>query len=397
MFLHIQLSPSAIRWIAVCDRLASGVGGVIGTLSSVAVKASQIAKGVFTGVLPHAVDYFFWSTTRAALPTRFFLPLIAGNYLLHQGDAKLTKLVLFSGMVVKFMPPEFIPYQATAQVALEVVALIAESFGGVRALLYAKRQLSRARAAETDTAARVSSYVSGALVMTMGVVSLGSAAKRSIHLFQGCQRFGTLDTTEQDFVLRNQAIPLLAGEKSCRAVIISGDESNLPDDPFTSPTYHQLIYENCETRGYKINSSEQLCEVLSQSTLLPTEASIDLLSLFGHSTARETYLGPTYRFTGNAMEMECLRKYLSQEAQVVLSGCNTADARSYQSGVKKTLTSQLSKGLPDRLITGFTSQFFVLWTRAVYSERRLHIQSYNFFEGSFNCVSYLNGQEIQEH
>ncbi len=311
---------------------------------------------------------------------------------MHKGDSRLTKLVLFGGMVVKFMPPEFIPYQATAQIACEVITLIAVSFSGIRAILDAKRKLSVAR--EGDTAVMVSNYVSGALVMTMGVFSLGSAAHRSVHLFQGIQIFQTLDPTEQDIVLRNQAILLLGGQKSCRAVIISGDQSGPTDTQFIAPTYHQLIYENCETKGYKINSSEQLCEVLSQSTRLPFKASVDVLSLFGHSTPREMYLGPEYQFTGNAVELECLRKYLSQGAQVVLSGCNTADARSYQGGIKETLTSKLSSSLPEKLITGFNSQLLVLWTRAIYSGERLHIQAYNFYEGSFNCVSYLNGKEV---
>ncbi|MDP1836707.1 MAG: hypothetical protein Q8K75_12380 [Chlamydiales bacterium] len=200
----------------------------------------------------------------------------------------------------------------------------------------------------------------------------------------GYQNFQLLDAEQQEAVLKFRSLHTLADQKACKAVVFEA----MPTDMASRIPWKvtEVIYQNCDTQVYHVNSPASFCEALEHSTRL-FQQPINILSLQGHANSMVQDLG--YLFFGRK-ELPCMDQHLARDAQVLSLGCNT---NTKLTDVSIPLATFLANSLPGRSVLGISSY---LNTGLAYSSfNGQKIDFYHWFplqEGDFGsgCLeSYL--------
>lgn len=343
----------------------SVIGKVVG-------KTVEVGKGVFQGVAPHLVSMSPMYLSRMTNMRIFSgLGLLVGAVLQLQPheswlDTAAAGVLMATNLIGTADFFGFTPLETEYRVAVDGLLLLVTAIGSSRAIYEGTNRMFSSWSAEgRSTTSKVSDFVSGAILTTLGTVGIGNSLQTSARLVSGIKTLQKLDHVQKKGVLKYRAIDSLGGEKSCKAVIIDGDPR-----PHSYP-FSEELYKYCETRKYRVESPAQFCAALGDAKSSFGD-SISVLSLQGHSNQDVFVLD--YYFRGGGEEISCMKETLSSDAQIFLLGCNVATPKP-NGGI--TLTEKISKSLPGKEITGFSAVYNPFITTSSYSNGRFQHNSHS--------------------
>lgn len=320
-------------------------------------QTGKVGEGVICGVAPHLINMSSWYLSRMTNMRVFSIIglLSAVDSQLHSHkswwDTANAGVLIATNTIAVADLFGLTPLETEYRIAVDSLLLLATVIGSTRAISEGTRRMfSSWNAESTKTTFKVARFVSGAILTTLGVVGIGNSFQVGTQLIRGVKIFQTLDPFQKKGILKHRAVHTLSGEKSCNAVIFNDvgklkELSDIVPNPFS-----ESLYEHCETRTYSVESPGEFCEALIEAKDSFCD-SIDVLSLDGHANTFSLILGKAYSFLADQQEINCMKDVLSSNAQIFLTGCNTATP-SYQN---LTLTEKVSIGLPGRDVNGFSS------------------------------------------
>jgi len=223
---------------------------------------------------------------------------------------------------------------------------------------------------------KVSRVVLGLFSVGIGVAGSITTIKTAKKLLDGLKVYQTLDETQKFYALKYQGLTSLGQVKTQKAIIINGVDSEWaePDNYYSDNTPDveaYVIYQNYETRVYKVTSTEDFSAIFDRATK-DMGGKLDLVCLDGHSNPMSIDLNKEYTFRANPLEIETIQRNIKHDGEVLLWGCNTAK---YSMGIA-SITEKISKMLPSNKITGFSEKLYPSSSWAWY-EGKLRINAWN--------------------
>lgn len=237
--------------------------------------------------------------------------------------------------------------------------------------------------------------VTKTVLSTLGMAGLSSIALRIKNLALGLIAYQSLDSEQQHFVVKHRSVEFLPGQPgNCRAVVIDGASSewgNKKDD-VTNPII-QTLYRNCDVRTYRINpdANTPVCDAVEKGKKA-LEGPLDILMIHGHGNEEEIVLSNRHIFTGSQESVVCLKNHLQPDAQMILSGCNTATGTN-------SLAEKVSRHIEGIEVVGFSSYLNPLLTASSLSEKKLGfwnfipMDSHNNLVLGNNVRTFVTGQQ----
>lgn len=226
------------------------------------------------------------------------------------------------------------------------------------------------------TSEKVSRVVLGLFSVGLGVVGSIAIVKTVKKVHDGLKVYQTLDETQKFYALKYQGLTSLGQVKTQKAIIINGVDSEWaePDNYYfdnTPDVEAYVIYQNYETRVYKVTSTEDFSAIFDRATK-DMGGKLDLVCLDGHSNPMSMDLNKEYTFRANPLEIETIQRNIKHDGEVLLWGCNTAK---YSMGIA-SITEKISKMLPSNKITGFSEKLYPSSSWACY-EGKLRVNAWN--------------------
>ncbi len=360
----------------ICESIYNGINYIKNAIpedsyvGNIVWKTAEIAKGVFYGTVPHLINM---SPLYLSKVTNF--RIFSYHLLLYKiYDEVTSQENLFDTAIsVGAIAPDiiavmdmfgFIPLEMEYRLTVDSILIMTSAVRSGFAIYEGLTQINSSLSAE-DTTSRVSHFVSGTILTTLGTKSLRSCFNVSLDTLHSLGKLNAMDSQEKLHILKNRAISTLGKEKPCTAVIIDGDfhsDSFLNFQPYPMG---EFLYETCETRTYVVENSEQFCDALKNANNY-FDKPIDVISLQGHANATVHRIGKDYYFRAGQQEVECLSKATSPEAQIFLLGCSTAPS----------LTDKLSNALPGKEVNGYRSVYNSMSTTSHYIDGKFHHDHY---------------------
>lgn len=354
-------------------------------IAYVSEKVAQVATGVICGAAPHLLSVAPLYAARAvALRDRVIhttVPIAPLVYMRIKWDCGTLTTRDIVRQTLPFMINLVViadhcleePPAKELRIALDALCLLTTAIGSVRAIRCGLRQLRFER--ESGAPRRLSSMVSGVVQVTIGTLGVASVSRATLGAMRDTRTlyrtFG-LDWPQWKAAMRHDALAVLNGSKTCRAVILDGHHAG--SGYWASRPYPitKEIYRHCYTRGYVVENSRQFCEALREAQTI-LGAHLDLVSLQGHASPYSLTLAERYGFTANATETSCMAKVLSRDAQVLALGCNTA----VDTGEAYSLAKRLWKALPGREVLGTADYYVPTWSVTRFLDNRFeHLAFY---------------------
>lgn len=226
-----------------------------------------------------------------------------------------------------------------------------------------------------DPCLRVSLMISGLILSLFGLLGMNSSVQGIEQLRKGYIIAQSLDSTQQQGVLKHNSLHTLGHEKNCTAAIIDGVSPKWGKfaDEIPFPT-NELIAKTCETRFYRIDSDEQFTAAIYDAADY-FKRPIDVISLSGHANNNILKLGPNYYWMSSSDPsiLSAMKQNLTANGQVLVLGCNTATV-TFQT--PDPLALRVSKHVPGRFVTGIAAYLNPSLTTNWYSNRFFHVQNY---------------------
>lgn len=245
---------------------------------------------------------------------------------------------------------------------------------------------------QLETSTKVAYIASGLVSVSLGTLGCLAVFEHGRRIHQGLQAYQKLDPNQQMFALKYHALESIGEIKQQKAVIINGMSSKWADkgreifDDTPNPAAY-VIYQNYETRTYEVKSSRELASVLNQAS--KELGRLDHIAFFGHANNQDMVLNANYDFTGNRLEIKAIAKNISDTGDLLLWGCETAQANEFGG----SLTEKVSRLLPGHLVTGFGELLYPTFSW-VWFDKTVQILAWTkttFIWDSFTKV-FQNGQ-----
>lgn len=244
------------------------------------------------------------------------------------------------------------PPSLAVQLTVKAVVLIAGAANNLHIIYQGTCKVQEAFNPQLKTAEKVTAATSGLLSIGLGVFGCVKTIQSTIKLYNGLQVYHTLAKPQQEFALKYHSLETLGEIKSKNAVIIDGLSTewsakstnkweNLPTPP------GGVIYENYNTRTYRVTSASELTQVLNDASK-ELGGKLDLVAFFGHGNPQLVRLGKTYSFRGNYQEIKAIKNTIAKAGEILLFGCSTAKQ------TPSSLTEHLSFYLKGKRVTGFS-------------------------------------------
>ena len=184
------------------------------------------------------------------------------------------------------------------------------------------------------------------------------------------------DPNDQEGILKHNALSVLGGNKSCKAVIIDGQSSQYSQDYFDDRPVPILaeVFKHCDTKFFRVNSSEEFCSSLQKSTH-DFGQKLDLLAISGHGLPYLIKLSKNYHLSLYDRQIaSCLPNHMQDEAQVVLLSCLTGKRHNE---LQHSMAEYFSFILPNREILAPITQTTITHALATYSyDKKFYWQEY---------------------
>lgn len=329
----------------------------------------KISQDVFLNVRPHIINMSLWYLSKM-INMRLF-SIIATSFMglshlrPHKNwlDTAIATVSMMTSIISVADLSGVIPHKTTYRVGIDSLLFLVTAIGSSRAITEGThRMFSCWNAKETKTTSKISNFVSGMVLTTLGTAGLGNCFQAGIRLVGGLKKLQTLDPLQKQKALKYRSVDSLNHSHTCNAIVFDGDQRGY-SYPFT-----EELYRHCKTKTYEVESPDQFCEALHNAHL-NFGTPINVLSFQGHANSEGFVLG--YFFTADQQEITCMNNTLSPDSQIFLLGCNTATPNAYQ-----TLTEKMSQGLPGKEITGFSSEYNPFFSTTRYSNNRFSHSNY---------------------
>lgn len=370
-------------------------------LINVIQKTIKIGIAILINVYPHIINMSSYYLSRMTNLRVFSIAVLLLSALLRLAhydksihhdkwlDTALYMVVMTTNFIGSFDLAGVFPIERECRVAIDCLLLLVSVIGSSRAIYEGtNRMISSVSVKEKRTTSKISEFISGAALTTIGAISFGNSLNQAFSWASGFKKLQDLDSVQMKAVFKHRAIAEQSKNFECTAVIIDGMGMNRDHIERIAVPFAEELYRNCKTRSYIVNSDGQFCNAL-ESARVHFGAPVDILSLQGHANNKLQLLGDNYAFSGNQKEITCMKETLSPDAQIVLLGCNTA---TITPDVQTTLLDKVSKGLPEKTVTGFNG-FYNMWltTTSWINNRFIHE---NYIPYNLNGFTYLRTSRV---
>lgn len=341
-------------------------------------RTTEVARGVFIGVVPHlsSISPLFLSRMVnmrvigvSTLFTNFpqkLCEILATSQSKIKVASSIVEMAANIVGVVDFLG--FVPPKLEYRLTTEGLLLLGTVIGSSGAIYKGTKQMISAWNAKESTTSKVAKFVSGTLLTTLGALGLTSAFNHGIRLVN---MEANPETLKYRYFGKNEP-------KECKAIIINGRvDGDRFGDKIVFP-FSEVLYEKCQTVAYDVRSAEGFCDAMN-SAKDRLNGPIDVLSIQGHGSNFHMNLNG-YSFHVQPEKLRCLNETLAHNAQIFLQGCNTATPTNVGS---ETLTEAVARFLPGKEVTGFSAYYNPALTTSSYSNGRFTHDSY--------CPRSLNG------
>lgn len=354
-----------------------------GTLVPLTSKITAFAKEI----LPYTADLLFASASCYPFP-RLFIPFLLIPLFLASSTRQITwivaiKIAINTLFIANYMLEEEFLKNEYIALAIHVMILLNQAHTGTSIVTQAASNLYSDIKTPQKSLTKKVTLISGSMIMiASGAFTIHATYHSAIRFFSGLRVFLTLDQEQKNSALHYRAIAALGSSKKCHAVIFDSRETGMSE-------VESVLYENCHVKGYRVRSPKQFCQRLAEAAER-FQHPIDILSLAGHGSPNSLLLSTYYPFKGSSEEIDCMERYLSPEAQVLLLGCNTAKPDTTVLN-KPHMTQKISHTLPKKKIIGATGNIFSNCMRANFFNQQLIITFLNIFNDC-QVVSYIDGR-----
>lgn len=241
-----------------------------------------------------------------------------------------------------------------------VLFLLAGGYGALQLFQTSIRAFKKISSEQMDASQKTDLLFQGVGCTLLGGCSIYSlvqgstgffAHRRSVQALES--PFDRISEEHRDFhlsLVHKHQLPDTRNQSqlSCRALVIDGLSSAWGESADDQPvSFLSELANSCQIRLAQVSSPRSFCRVLKASAR-EFQKPLDVLLLMAHGNAEKIYLGPSYRFSGSPKEVSCLQQVLTDDAQMMLVGCETARGN-------HSLAELLARNLPGREVTGFTT------------------------------------------
>jgi hypothetical protein len=322
-----------------------------------------------TGSIPHSVDRVLGAVVPLLLSS---LGLQLLSYTLSDTPQSLAKLfwyllpegLTFGHTISPLIAPEILGIKTS--LLSDIGLLAAGAIGSLR--LFQIGTTGRDRTLDIP----YTSLAQRAVCSVIGFAGLAQVADAIKNIAIGLFALQSLGPEQKYFVLKHRSLETLGGPlKSCRAVIIDGKSSEWGNwmDDHSHPLAEEL-YRKCEVRTYRgdPNATFPLCDAAEKGKK-ELGGPLDILALLGHANEDLIQLNKGTYLPGSSHQIACLKDHLQPDAQMILSGCNTATGNN-------SLAEKASRHLIGIEVVGFSAYSNPFYMTSSWEGKNLRLWSY---------------------
>lgn len=254
----------------------------------------------------------------------------------------------------------------------------------------------------------VAKLTSGVALITLGSFGGILVAHQLGHLVEGFEKTSMYPKWMQQKVIAGKAIRHMTGNKTCEAVVIDGVLPRV--HPLTSglgEVYNDL-FKLCNVQVIEALTFGDLEEQLNTFKL----KSIKNLVFIGHANNELMEVGDKVTLVGNkslyrtrlgwmTVSPEIFKKYIAENGNVILTGCNTATESPFQQQDFATLAQKFSMDLPDVSVSGAKAFYNPYFANTQLKDGKLDVKMYFPLDMYGNIgledkmVHFKNGQKVK--
>lgn len=241
------------------------------------------------------------------------------------------------------------------RILIDSIYIISSSVASVQVISESIEQIFTVLCEEGSLSVSSSIYLMAeAMIATFGVIKLSNSYYAIIKIRNGIHKLNKLniDKKQKEFIILYKSITSINKKKNFNAICLNSIEMEndirMPTNPFVLE-----LYKNCNMMSFVVDSKDKFFESIRLSGE-HFKNKIDFLCIIGHANNKSLDLGSHFSFAARENEVDAINKVLSEQAEIILLGCNSATPCS---NGRPSLTKKLSKMLPGKYVVGFCAYY----------------------------------------
>jgi len=349
-----------------------------------------VTIGVVKGVVPHLILAAPILISSLTYPVRLLpdtVKVVYSSLATLNSSSRMERVVNLIHLVAAIGKFSLLvlPIGLKLYLLIEAVNSLSLIIGSATSVYKGVRKIKTTSSANMSLSRKIVKFISGSFYILIGMMTTKYTIEHSYKMIRGMQLFRTLSPGQQHFVIKHKVLHTLSDQKTIKAVVIDGSNSqwgNFMDD--CPDPQIQAVYEHADTRTYQVNSSNELAQVMENASK-EFGGKSDVLAFVSHANPESMFLGEHYAFTANIFEASVIHKHLSSNGQLFFLGCNTAGKSSHSLNLVEKVMKRIQP--LNRVVVGVKDLFFPRDSLLEFNGTNFDLKAYRPF--SFSNDAYV--------